>query len=117
MNAMKERILALQQRIREAERESGREPGSVTLVAASKMNDAAAVRTAFEAGIRVFGENRVQELVEKREQGAGILLVSSELTEIMSLSDRIYVIHNGRINGEFTRSPELGEEDLIAKMV
>ena len=70
MNAMKERILALQQRIREAERESGREPGSVTLVAASKMNDAAAVRTAFEAGIRVFGENRVQELVEKRAQGA-----------------------------------------------
>ena len=70
MNAMKERILALQQRIREAERKSGREAGSVTLVAASKMNDAATVRTAFEAGITVFGENRVQELVEKREQGA-----------------------------------------------
>ena len=70
MNAMKERILALQQRIREAERESGRAAGSVTLVAASKMNDAAAVRAAFDAGIRVFGENRVQELVEKREQGA-----------------------------------------------
>ena len=70
MNAMKERILALQQRIREAERESGREAGSVTLVAASKMNDAAAVRAAFDAGIRVFGENRVQELVEKRAQNA-----------------------------------------------
>ena len=70
MNAMKERILELRQRIREAERESGRAEGSVTLVAASKMNNAAAVREAFDAGIRVFGENRVQELVEKREQGA-----------------------------------------------
>jgi len=70
MNAMKERILELQQRIREAERQSGREAGSVTLVAASKMNNAAAVRAAFDAGIRVFGENRVQELVEKRAQGA-----------------------------------------------
>ena len=70
MNAMKERIAALQQRIREAEQQSGRPAGSVTLVAASKMNDAAAVRAAFEAGICVFGENRVQELVEKRAQGA-----------------------------------------------
>ena len=70
MNGMKERILELQQRIREAERASGRAEGSVTLVAASKMNNAAAVRAAYDAGIRVFGENRVQELVEKREQGA-----------------------------------------------
>jgi len=70
MNGMKERILELQQRIREAERASGRAEGSVTLVAATKMNNAAAVRAAYDAGIRVFGENRVQELVEKREQGA-----------------------------------------------
>ena len=33
-----------------------------------------------------------------------MLLVSSELTEIMSLSDRIYVIYEGRINGEFKRN-------------
>lgn len=42
-------------------------------------------------------------LVRKRGEGAAILLVSSELTEIMSLSDRIYVIFEGRINGEFRR--------------
>ena len=44
-----------------------------------------------------------RRMLEKRDQGAGILLVSSELTEIMSLSDRIYVIFEGRIVGEFTR--------------
>lgn len=42
----------------------------VTLVAASKMNGTAHVRAAFEAGIRAFGENRVQELELKRREGA-----------------------------------------------
>ena len=42
-------------------------------------------------------------MLQRREEGAAILLVSSELTEIMSLSDRIYVIFEGRIVGEFRR--------------
>ena len=42
----------------------------VLLVAASKMNDAAAVREAIAAGVDACGENRVQELVEKNGQGA-----------------------------------------------
>ncbi|MBR6219060.1 MAG: ABC transporter ATP-binding protein [Clostridia bacterium] len=42
-------------------------------------------------------------LLQRRSAGAAILLVSSELTEIMSLSDRIYVIFEGRIVGEFER--------------
>ena len=42
-------------------------------------------------------------MLKRREDGAAILLVSSELTEIMSLSDRIYVIFEGRIVGEFQR--------------
>lgn len=43
------------------------------------------------------------KLLEKRAAGGGVLLVSSELSEIMKLCDRIYVIHNGRIVGEFAR--------------
>lgn len=46
-------------------------------------------------------------LVEKRDKGDAILLVSSELSEIMSLSDRIYIIYEGKIRGEFKR----GEAD------
>ena len=45
-----------------------------------------------------------ERMIERREKGAAVLLVSSELTEIMSLSDRIYVIYEGRINGEFKRN-------------
>ena len=40
------------------------------LVAASKMNDSGRVREAIAAGIRICGENRVQEMVEKQAQGA-----------------------------------------------
>ncbi len=42
-------------------------------------------------------------LLEKRKKGDGVLLVSSELSEIISLSDRIYVIYSGKVAGEFTR--------------
>jgi simple sugar transport system ATP-binding protein len=35
--------------------------------------------------------------------GDGILLISSELTEIFALSDRIYIMYEGRIAGEFSR--------------
>ncbi len=44
-----------------------------------------------------------ERLLERRRGGAAILLVSSELSEIMNLSDRIYVIFGGRIAGEFPR--------------
>ena len=44
------------------------------------------------------------KLLEKREKGDAVLLISSELTEIMSLSDRIYVIYEGRAAGECRRA-------------
>lgn len=51
------------------------------------------------------------QLVEKRNAGDGVLLVSSELSEIMSLSDRIYVIYEGKMNGEFKRA-SIDEKEL-----
>jgi simple sugar transport system ATP-binding protein len=49
-------------------------------------------------------------LLEQRDAGRAILLVSLELEEILSLSDRILVIYEGRIAGEFP--PTATEEDL-----
>ena len=52
------------------------------------------------------------ELLNARKSGKGILLISLDLSEIMSLSDRILVIHEGEIKGEFlpekTSATELG---------
>jgi pyridoxal phosphate enzyme (YggS family) len=52
-------------RIEAATRAAARPVGSVTLVAVSKTNPASAVRAALAEGQRVFGENRVQEAVDK----------------------------------------------------
>jgi general nucleoside transport system ATP-binding protein len=41
-----------------------------------------------------------RQLVSLRDQGCAILLVSAELEEVTSLSDRLLIIHNGRIAGE-----------------
>lgn len=48
-------------RLRKAETDAGRAPGSVTLIAVSKVQPAERVEAVLEQGQRVFGENRVQE--------------------------------------------------------
>src|SRR5262249_36643974 len=51
-----------------------------------------------------------RRLVAERDEGRAILLVSLELDEILSLSDRILVIYEGQIVGEFP--PTASEEEL-----
>jgi simple sugar transport system ATP-binding protein len=51
-----------------------------------------------------------RRLVEERDEGRAVLLVSLELDEILSLSDRILVIYEGRIVGEY--EPDVTEEEL-----
>ena len=65
-----ENIAQVRQNIEAAAREAGRDPAEITLVGASKMNDADACREAIAAGIDVLGENRVQEMTEKLSQNA-----------------------------------------------
>jgi simple sugar transport system ATP-binding protein len=55
-----------------------------------------------------------QRLVTERDQGRGILLVSLESDEVRSLADRILVIYEGRIVGEFP--PDASEEELGVAM-
>ena len=63
-------ITEIRSRIAAACAECGRDPKEITLVGASKMNDAAACREAIAAGIDVLGEDRVQEMTEKLSQNA-----------------------------------------------
>lgn len=59
------RLKAVQSRIAAAERRTGREPGSVLLVAVTKTHPVDVAREAFRAGLRHFGENRVEEAEAK----------------------------------------------------
>src|SRR3954451_11560793 len=56
-----------------------------------------------------------RRLVEERDEGRAILLVSLELDEVISLSDRILVMYEGRVVGEHT--PDVTEEEIGLEML
>ncbi len=54
---------------------------------------------------------------ELKKTGKSIIMISEELPELLGMSDRILIMKDGKINGEFMRSKELNEQTLIAKMI
>ena len=46
-------------------------------------------------------------------QGKSIIMISSELPEVLGMSDRILVMHEGRISGEISDVPTTTQEELI----
>ncbi len=60
-----ERIALIKEKISDAAHRSGRKPDEVKILAVTKFHPEAAVRAAYGAGIRLFGENRVQEAEQK----------------------------------------------------
>jgi pyridoxal phosphate enzyme (YggS family) len=65
-----ENIAAIRAQMNEAAIAAGRDPKSILLCAATKMNDSAAVRQAIAAGVDLCGENKVQELTGKLAENA-----------------------------------------------
>ena len=61
-----ENLSQIQGRIAKAAKRAGRRPEEITLIAVSKTHPANVIREAYEAGVRHFGENRVQEWEGKR---------------------------------------------------
>lgn len=64
---LKENLEYVESRIREACERSGREREEVTLIAVSKTKPVSVLKDAYDLGVRVFGENKVQELADKYE--------------------------------------------------
>lgn len=62
---LRDRVARVLDRVARAAARSGREAGSIRLVAVSKTHPAERVAEAYEAGLRIFGENYVQEAEEK----------------------------------------------------
>ena len=61
---VRQNLREIRDRIAEAARSSGRDPGEVRLMAVTKTVPPELVNAAWEEGVRLFGENRAQELLE-----------------------------------------------------
>ena len=70
--SVRENLLRIQERIATAAARGGRRAEEITLIAVSKTHPASAILEAYEAGIRHFGENRVQEWEGKRAEAEGL---------------------------------------------
>lgn len=64
----------------------------------------------IDVGAKVEVYNIMNELVSK---GASVIMISSELPEILGMSDRIIVVHEGKITGEFSR--DNADQEVIMK--
>jgi len=65
-------------------------------------------------GIDVGTKSEIYQMVcDFAKQGIGVIFISSELTEVLNVSDRIIVMHNGHITGEVMRE-EATEENVLA---
>lgn len=64
-------------------------------------------------GVDIGAKQEIYRLMEEQaEQGVAVLFVSSEMEEVISMSDRVLVMHEGRLAGELSRT-ELSEESIM----
>ncbi|MBI2857385.1 MAG: YggS family pyridoxal phosphate-dependent enzyme [Chloroflexi bacterium] len=106
-------VRRVEERIAAACARSGRSAGSVTVVAATKTVTVLAMRAAFDAGIRHFGENRVQEAAEKRAKLSDLgpqvawhmfgRLQSNKVRRALDIFDSIDSVDSLRLTGLVTR--------------
>lgn len=117
---MGDRIAAVRDRIAAAAVRAGRAPGEVTLVAVSKGFGVASMRQALAAGQRDFGENRVQEALEKyKELGTQVRwhfigrLQRNKVRLLMGWVDCIHSVDRVELANEIDRRAQGAVEVLI----
>jgi pyridoxal phosphate enzyme (YggS family) len=116
MSDIAERLHAIRERLAAAARRSGRAPESVTLLAVSKTYPAEIIQQAVDAGQACFGENRVQELVQKQPLLPARLewhligpLQSNKVRKVLPLAHLIHAVDSVKIAQDIQRiAGELG---------
>lgn len=99
MCSIPERLQAVNSRLRQAESEAGRASGSVALIAVSKTQPAAAIRAAYGAGQLAFGENYLQEALEKMAELQSLPLQWHFIGPIQSNKTRPIAEHFAWVHG------------------
>ena len=95
---IRENLTHTRQNMEDACRRAGRDAGDVTLIAVSKTKPLPMLQEAYEAGVRDFGENRVQELVEKYEALPGDIrwhmIGHLQRNKVKYLVGKVFLIHS-----------------------
>ncbi len=102
--------------------QAGRRPGDVALIAVSKTKPLWMLKEAYEAGVRDFGENKVQELVEKAENMPSDvrwhMIGHLQRNKVRAVIDKAYMIHSVdslRLAEEI--SQEAAKRGLVVKIL
>ncbi len=97
-NGLSDRIRRVRDRIDSAARKAGRDAAEITLVAVSKKQPVGLIEEAIACGITEFGENRVQELVQKFPSISGTLnwhfIGHLQKNKIRQVVDKVVLIHS-----------------------
>lgn len=65
-------------------------------------------------GIDVGAKHEIYEImVELAKQGKAIIMISSEMAELLGMSDRIYVMCNGRLTGEIDKAEDMTQANVM----
>ena len=56
-------------------------------------------------------------MVQLKEAGLSIIMISEEMPELMGMSDRLIIMKDGRITKEFARSRDLSDAEIIQYMI
>jgi pyridoxal phosphate enzyme (YggS family) len=105
---LNERLAKVEERIQNAVSRAGRKRGEITLIAVTKKFPAEVVREAYDLGLRVFGENYVQEFERKHPALAD--LVGAEFHLIGHLQS-----NKSRIAGDLFQVIETVDSEKLAK--
>lgn len=105
-----ERLSEIQENIAAAAARSGRQPEEVQLIAVSKTHTISSVMEAYEAGLRIFGESRVQEAEEKFHGG-------TELADLkLHLIGRLQSNKARKVPGLFSCVHSVDRESLVQEL-
>ena len=95
---VKENLMEVRKHMEEACRRAGRNVDEVTLIAVSKTKPVEMLMEAYEAGARDFGENKVQEILEKRpeipEDARFRMIGHLQRNKVRQVIDKVVLIHS-----------------------
>ena len=66
-------------------------------------------------GIDVGAKHEIYEIMnDLAAEGKAIIMISSEMAELLGMSDRVYVMCNGKMRGEITERQEMTQEHVMS---